>query len=286
LSFGNRQIGGEHLTMSQTYFEALVASDRKLELDYEYACTDAPDTANAVRASVAAYLEGYARFNGISQTAAIASYATTIRRYANDIRAFIKTGRYPLELDPAQPPLSRSDYDLFLILTILTTKHRCAIMEELAKFPAAGKALVIGVGSGVELGFIGASGGSEAYDLYINPFAPTAHPGWQFREELYRPAGQSYAAIYAIELLEHLDEPYAFLADCRASLARGGRLIVTTAANVPQFDHRFNFIPDEEFDRRAALLGLAVEYRRVIPHAYPRTDIGARNVFYVLKPAD
>ena len=85
------------------------------------------------------------------------------------------------------------------------------------------------------------------------------------------------------ELLEHLDQPYAFLADCRESLSPGGQLVVTTAANVPQFDHKYNFVPDDEFERRAALLGLAVEHQRVIPHAYPRTDISARNVFYVLK---
>lgn len=267
----------------KSFFEELVQSDRKLELDYEHACTDAPESAKHVRMVVAAYLEGYARFNGITKEAVLASYATTIRRYANDMRAFIKTGQYPLELDPAQLPLERSDYDLFLILTILTTKHRCAIMEEIAKYPASGTALVIGVGSGVELGFIGATNGGAAYDLYINPYARVAHPGWQFWEKLYRPAGRYYDAIYAIELLEHLDEPYPFLADCRESLSHGGQLVVTTAANVPQFDHRYNFVPDEEFERRAALLGFAVEHKRVIPHAYPRTNIGARNIFYVLK---
>jgi hypothetical protein len=33
--------------------------------------------------------------------------------------------------------------------------------------------------------------------------------------------------------------------------------------------------------RRAGTLGLALEHKRVVPHAYARTDIGARNVFYV-----
>lgn len=91
--------------------------------------------------------------------------------------------------------------------------------------------------------------------------------------------------MYAIELLEHLDEPYAFMTDCCESLVPGGRLVVTTATNVPQFDHRVNFTSDEEFEERAVALGLRLEHKRVVPHAYPRTDIGARNVFYVFRKA-
>ena len=125
-------------------FDALVQSSRKLELDYEQACAGASENAARVRATVAAFLDGYAAFNKITKEAALASYMATIRRYANDIRAYIGGGKYPLELDPTQAMLSRMDYDLFLILTILVTKHRCAIMEELLRFPAAGKALVIG----------------------------------------------------------------------------------------------------------------------------------------------
>ncbi|MEO7427615.1 MAG: hypothetical protein ABI036_20695 [Fibrobacteria bacterium] len=265
-----------------SFFDALVTTSRKLELDYEQALQDAPESAARVRATVAEFLEGYAAFNKISPEAAVASYMATVRGYAKDIRAFIQTGKYPLELDPALPMLPRLDYDVFLILTILVTKHRCAIMEELLKFPARGKALVIGVGSGVELGFIGAPAGSDAYDLYINSHARRTFPEWNLREEFYRPlAGRLYQAVYAIELLEHLDDPYAFLADCRDSLEPAGKLVVTTATNVPQFDHRCNFVSDDDFERRAAALGLRLEHKQPIPHDYARTQIGARNVFYV-----
>ena len=268
-------------------FDALVQSSRKLELDYEQACAGASENAARVRATVAAFLDGYAAFNKITKEAALASYMATIRRYANDIRAYIGGGKYPLELDPTQAMLSRMDYDLFLILTILVTKHRCAIMEELLRFPAAGKALVIGVGSGVELGLVGAPSGSDAYDLYINPYARTAFPEWHFHEELYRPSpNRLYGGVYAIELLEHLDDPYAFLADCRDSLLPEGRLIETTATNVPQFDHRYNFTSGEELERRAAELGLVLEHKQPIPHDYARTEIGARNDFYVFSRKD
>jgi len=265
------------------FFEELISEDRKLELDYEYACYEQAETAKSIRAVAAAYLDGYAAFNNISKDAAISSYSGMVRQYFNDIRAFIKTGKYPLEIDGNGVLPPRSDYDLFLILTILATRHRCAVMEELTKFPARGKALVIGVGSGIELSFVGAPEGGDAYDLYINGFARTRFPGWQFREEMHHPNGRHYGSVYAIELLEHLDDPYAFLADCRESLSPDGQLVVTTAVNVPQFDHRVNFPSDDDFEARATGLGLALKYKRVIPHAYPRTDIGAKNVFYVFQ---
>lgn len=270
--------------MTPTFFEELLQSDRRLELDYRFACAEASPAAGEIRATTAEFLDGYARFNAISKEATIASYDRTVRRYANDLRAFAKTGRYPLELDPAQAPLERTDYDLFLILTILVTRHRCALMEEIAKLPGAERTLVIGVGSGVELGFVGVSG--EACDLHINPFARKAHPGWAFREALFQPGLTRYDRIYGIELLEHLDEPYALLADCRSALAPGGRLVVTTATNVPQFDHRYNFVDDGELEQRAAELDLRVVHRRIIPHAYPRTNVGACNTFYVLQRVD
>lgn len=265
-----------------SFFDELVRSDRKLELDYEYACENAPTGAEHVRVLTSAFLQGYASFNGMPKEAVLASYAKTIRRYATDIRAFVASGKYPLQINANQEPLSRTDYDLFLILTIIVTRHRCTIMEEISRISTTGKSLVIGVGSGVELGFIQTSMGGDAYDLYINPFARTAFPKWRFREELYRPAGAKYDAIYAIELLEHLDHPYEFLGECAESLSPGGRLVVTTATNVPQFDHRFNFTSDAEFKCRIRELDLVVEFNRVIPHAYPRTEIGARNDFYVL----
>src|ERR1035438_5048503 len=110
-----------------SFFDELVKSDRKLELDYEFACADAPESAKCVRSAACAYLENYIAFNGMSKEAVLASYAKTIRRYANDIRAFVKTGSYPLELDVNQALLSRTDYDLFLILTIIVTRHRCRL---------------------------------------------------------------------------------------------------------------------------------------------------------------
>jgi hypothetical protein len=272
-----------------TFFEELLKASRKLELEYELATANAPEGGALIMSAAANFLKGYAAFNHISQETALASYIETTRRYMRDIQAFTATGKYPLEIDPKQWNLGRTDYDLFLILTILVTRHRCAIMEELMKTAISGRPLVIGVGSGIELGFIHAVDGGDAYDLYINGYARQAYPQWSFHEELYHPSSRRYEAIYAIELLEHLSEPYAFIADCHASLTPGGRFVTTTASNVPQFDHRYNFVSDEDFERQVDALGFELESKRVIPHEYGLMNIragnvfSARNVFYVFR---
>ncbi len=54
-------------------------------------------------------------------------------------------------------------------------------------------------------------------------------------------AKKKYDTIFAIELLEHLENPYEIMESFGRSLKKDGRLIITTARNVPQFDHLFNF---------------------------------------------
>jgi hypothetical protein len=269
------------------FFEGLLKSSRKLELEYELATSKVSDSAARVMSAAANFLEGYAAFNHITQETALDSYLKTNHHYVQDIQKFIATGKYPLEIDPKQWDLGRTDYDLSLILSILMAPHRRVIMEEIVKTSVPGRPLVIGVGSGIELGFIHAAEGGDAYDLYINGYARQTYPQWSFHEELYHPSGRLYEAVYAIELIEHLAEPYALIADCGESLKPGGRFITTTASNVPQFDHRYNFVSDEDFERQVEVLGFALESKRVIPHEYGLMNIrasnvfSARNVFYV-----
>lgn len=271
------------------FFEELLKANRKLELEYEWATGRQTEAQAKVRSAAADFLQAYVDFNQIPPDKALAAYLEFNRRYILDIQAFIATGKYPLEADPQLREMARTDYDLALLISILVMPHRAAIMEEIAKASVAGKLLVIGVGSGVELGFIHSSQGGEAYDLYINPFARKAFPQWNFHEEWYRPSSSGYGTVFAIEILEHLADPYAFAADCRDSLAPGGRFITTTASNVPQFDHCYNFVSDEDFEGRLAALGFEMETKRVIPHEYGLMNIRAknpcpaRNVFYVFR---
>ncbi|HEY3857675.1 MAG TPA: class I SAM-dependent methyltransferase [Verrucomicrobiae bacterium] len=271
------------MTHKTDFFAGLLKASRKLKMDHDEAIEDSPESAVQVRSTTADFLERYAAFNEIGQEMAVNSYIKTIVHYVNDIKVFIATGKYPLEIDPKQMELGRIDYDLFLILTILVTRHRCAIMEEIMKTSAPGKPLVIGVGSGVELNFIQAAESGDAYDLYINPFAREAFPRWNFHQKWYHPGENRYGAVYAIELLEHLAEPYQFITDCHRSLAPGGRFIATTACDVPQFDHRYNFVSDEDFEERVSRLGFELEAKRTIPHDYAQTNLKPRNVFYVFR---
>ncbi len=137
------------MTHKPGFFDGLLKANRKLQMDYDDSTDDQSERAVRIRSAAADFLEGYAAFNGISQKAAEASYMETMRHIVGDIRKFIATGKYPLELDPKQWEIGRTDYDLILLLSILVTRHRCAIMAEIARLRSIpGRPLVIGVGSG------------------------------------------------------------------------------------------------------------------------------------------
>jgi 2-polyprenyl-3-methyl-5-hydroxy-6-metoxy-1,4-benzoquinol methylase len=54
-----------------------------------------------------------------------------------------------------------------------------------------------------------------------------------------------YDAILLIEVLEHLAKPQSLVSQAAKSLTEYGRMFLTTAIDIPQFDHLYNFIPGE-----------------------------------------
>src|SRR5699024_3386826 len=111
---------------------------------------------------------------------------------------------------------------------------------------------------------------ADAYDLSINKFLFEHFSKVTFNIELYH--GQKkdhYDAIYLIELLEHLQEPFSLLKICRDSLSKRGKIFLTTATDIPQFDHLYNFSKDHtEFEHMLTQLNLKVCYTEYIPHHY------------------
>jgi 2-polyprenyl-3-methyl-5-hydroxy-6-metoxy-1,4-benzoquinol methylase len=133
--------------------------------------------------------------------------------------------------------------------------------------------LFIGCGPGIEIELVkGKTQSLTAYDLDIDPFLSHAHPSVDFCNTFFDGSGDArYDTIYLIEILEHLSDPLALLESCKKVLAPNGRLHLTTATNLPQFDHRYNFEPSHE-----------TRFKEDIEHAYMTTDIEARNRYYVL----
>ena len=87
-----------------------------------------------------------------------------------------------------------------------------------------------------------------------------------------------------IELLEHLSEPYILLEKCQKVLSEKGKIFLTTATNIPQFDHLYNFeASHQDFEKKIQNMGLSISFMEEIPHQYITLDIGAKNRFYILE---
>lgn len=266
--------------------EDILRENLNLEIGYFNLISGASDDDFRLIDMIKRYMNDYMNYNNLLDSDVINSHARMIERYIKDMKMFKKTGKYPFEINMLHCNfLTRIDYDISLILSVLVARHRFQIMKELHNIDLLpGKTLVIGVGSGIELEFIaGKTEHIEAYDLEINGFVKKRFRGCTFMEKLYRHDTAKYDSIFAIEVLEHLTNPFDLIAEFSRSLNEKGHLIITTAANVPQFDHKYNFKSNEEFERAVKETGFSVCYRKEIMHESNFTGIGAKNTFYILE---
>jgi len=232
------------------------------------------------------YLASYIGFNASSAEDACKSVNRFCERYEADLNIYIDAGTYPCQGTHNSIELSRTDYDLFLIASCLFTQHRFQIMRQLVSNLALtfNRVLSIGIGSGLELELIkGNCQSVDAYDVSISDFAKHHHSEVIFHEQLFRGSGKLYNAIIALELLEHLSEPYDLLELFFDSLEKRGVVVCTTAKNVPQFDHLYNFVDQKDFEAKVRHIGFSLEQTTVIPHNYHFYNIDANNVFYILR---
>lgn len=236
---------------------------------------------------LSAYLQNYLTENVISVNDAIDTYSKYIAAYNKNCRSFIKTGRYPVQNGKTVFSLSRKEYDVVLLFSVLFTTHRFRIMQLATAWSApVEKGLYIGVGSGLEIALTGGFYKEIfAYDLKINDYLYAKFPNIQLREEFYKGQKQNYFnVVYLIELLEHLEEPYELVKISLDTLVPGGKIFLTTASNIPQFDHYYNFPEDHSvFENNCGALGFSVVFKERIPHHYLSMNLEASNHFYILE---
>ena len=215
-------------------------------------------------------------------------YLSFIRSYNKDMKIFAKTGKFPLAIDEYRSPPSRFEYDIILLFSCLFSEHRFRIMQLLdQKSSIANCGLFIGCGPGLEIELVKNNFQKlYAYDLSINEFLLDKHPSVHFNETYFTGENDDlrYDSIYMIELLEHLREPYILLEKCQKVLSEKGKIYLTTATNIPQFDHLYNFeASHQDFEKKIQNIGLSISFMEEIPHQYITLDIGAKNRFYILE---
>lgn len=265
--------------------KSIIEYDRKLGLEHRQLRQKLTHKDEKVIELADNYLDAYCEFYKITVENVVAAIRKFSARYLEDIVQFQQRGNYPSAGAGHEFRLSRQEYDLFLISSIFFTPHRFEIFKQLHKlaFPF-GNCLSIGVGSGIELEFVQPHVTQcTAYDLEISEFTKLKYPDVRFRESLFVGQEKNFSTIFLIELIEHLNHPYQLIAQLFSALAPNGKLILTTAKNIPQFDHVYNFQSDELFEQRVQEIGFQIVQKIIIPHKYLFLKIDAENVFYVLE---
>jgi hypothetical protein len=229
------------------------------------------------------FLQLYSKFNHLPNNKIIREYFKFLNNYIDDCKNFNKTKKYPYRTNKVRK-VGRIPYEVALILSCLITPHRFTIMEEITKIKKLKKTLFIGAGTGLEIYLLkNKLKNFKAYDIGSSEFIYKIITKKNFEKKLYNYSETTFDTIFAIEFLEHLKKPYDFLKKIYKSMKKNSRLICTTAKNIPQFDHLYNFTSSVDFEKKIKKIGFTVTYLNRIDHKYDLQKINSNNVFYILR---
>ena len=241
--------------------------------------------------TLAAEMNAFAAFHDLSGADVVNLYMRFLRRHVANQGRFAKTGKYPFELDGAVADVPRLEYELALILSTLTTRPRHRVMELL--YSGAGlegasglrEGVIIGVGPGLENAMLkGRFDRLVGYDPHLSAFPARSGSSAELVAGFFDGTreGDEPRAYYAVEVLEHLPQPFSLLDVIVDSAAPGSIAVLTTIRDEPQFDHLYNFVPGE-VERYACGRGLRVRFHERIPHKAVGHRSPAENEFFVLE---
>lgn len=234
-----------------------------------------------IYANIDKYLEDYCKFNGFRLDDVIEIHGKFIDKYNDHCRDFIKTKTYPAAHGNLDYHISREHYDIVLILSCLLVSHRFRIIEYLCNSEIMhGRVSFIGVGSGLEIFIIKHKlVDFIAYDTSIGEFQKKLYEH-QLLNEKFKTIKDYYNNIIALELLEHLEKPLELIECIYESLSNNGKFITSTAKNIPQFDHLYNFINENEFEDKVKKIGFKIDNKEKINHASFDKRIQSNNILY------
>jgi SAM-dependent methyltransferase len=130
----------------------------------------------------------------------------------------------------------------------------------------------VGVGTGIySRRILGALPGATGVGYDISPSAQrfaTRHLdacgvghryALELRDVLAHPPAERFPAVVCVEVLEHLEDPVAFLAGVRQLLAPGGTAFITAAVNADHADHIYLYRSAAEVEAHVRAAGFVVE---------------------------
>lgn len=233
------------------------------------------------------FTEDYLSFHQLSIEEAGKHYTDFIKSYNRDLRVFAKEAKYPLEIDPKRQGPGRVPYNIILLFSCLFNTHRFRIMQIVDRdVEKSDLGLFVGCGPGLEIEIISEKlKNFVAYDLVLDKFLNNRFDKVEFRNYYFDGSDEiKYNSVFLIEILEHLKKPYELLENCIKVMAPDAKIYLTTASNIPQFDHLYNFpIDHTEFDTRVKELGFKIFLQEAIKHQHLTQGVESQNKFYILQ---
>lgn len=229
------------------------------------------------------FLKKYSKFNNLRSKEIYSRYIDFINQYINDCKNFEKKKKYPYELAKIKT-IPRINYEISLILSCLLTTHRFSIIENICKVNNLRKTLFIGAGTGIEVFIIRKKLNIfKVYDPESSEFLSKISGNERLEKKEFNLRYSDYNTIFLIEFLEHLKNPYNFLKNIYSNMKNGSKIICTTAKNIPQFDHLYNFKSQINFENKIKKIGFKIIFKKIILHNLDLQNIKSDNVFYIIK---
>jgi hypothetical protein len=230
------------------------------------------------------FLSGYAISHNLSVKEIINIYNNFTAVYSVHIREFLKTAKYPYEYTSV-PVMDRIEYDVVLMLSIVLSVHRHRIFNNLMEVSRNidGEITLIGIGSGLEMAFLNNHDNITAYDISISDHVKAKYKNIKLVESYFSGSDGDCSHVFAIELLEHISEPMALIKTIYDSLRSGGYFYFTTATDIPQIDHLYNFNDSNKFESDLREMGFTIVHNDRIEHESFDAKLKARNNWYTLK---
>ena len=264
--------------------KSLLKNDEKLFYIYQLFYNSLNKNQKKLHKKINNFFKLYCMHYRLKNNQITKEYYKFLNRYMFDCKNFSKSKKYPYQFNNKVKKLSRTSYEISLILSCLITPHRFSIMEEISKLNNLNKSLFIGAGTGLEIYLIKKKlNDFKAYDTGSSKFIYKIIKKNKFEKRIYNFSETKFKTIFAIEFLEHLKKPYNFLKKIYKSMKKNSRLVCTTAKNIPQFDHLYNFTSSADFEKKVKKIGFKIFYSNKIDHLYDLQKINSNNIFYILK---
>ncbi len=232
-------------------------------------------------ASADNFLDQYCEYREINVVQVADAYQEFQNQYSQDLKLFNDLDRYE-SLCRDSVTISREDYDIALILSVTISIPRCEIMKSISDFESGKQLVVVGVGSGLELSFLREGCDIHAYDVSLSEFPKARFSSVSFHACEYACLEEKRDGFLAIELLEHIEQPFSLLRLLAESLRGGGRGLFTTAYNLPQFDHVYNFENERQVDSFIEEQGCRLVDKKVLLHRYLNFTKEANNIVWTI----